>query len=105
MARSPHGSSRRVSQERGGSGRSTVQIRISRLLATDSRASRSVSSRWPEKGQYKKNTEPPASDPVSARRHEVARTLHERAFVFMTLADDRNLAAAYVGGMARYTRD
>jgi len=45
-----------------------------------------------------------ASDPVSARRHEVARTLHERAFVFMTLADDRNLAAAYVGGRARFTR-
>ena len=46
-----------------------------------------------------------ASDPVSARRHEVARTLHERAFIFMTLADDRNLAAAYVGGTPRFTRD
>ena len=45
-----------------------------------------------------------AAEPVSQRRMEVARTLHERAFAFMTLADDRNLVAAYVAGAPRYTR-
>jgi len=45
-----------------------------------------------------------AAEPVSQRRMEVARTLHERAFAFMTLADDRNLVAAYVAGAPRFTR-
>ena len=46
-----------------------------------------------------------AADPVQQRRMEVARTLHERAFAFMTLADDRNLVAAYVAGTPRHVRD
>jgi guanine deaminase len=45
-----------------------------------------------------------ASGPVSARRHEVARTLHEQLFAWMTLADERNLVAAYVAGESRYAR-
>lgn len=39
-----------------------------------------------------------AADPVAARRLEVARSLHERIFAWLTLADDRNLVAAYVAG-------
>jgi guanine deaminase len=38
---------------------------------------------------------------VAARRAEVARGLHERVFAWMLLADERNLAAAYVAGVAR----
>ena len=45
-----------------------------------------------------------AADPVSRRRMQVARGLHERAFAWMTLADDRNLAVAYVAGVAQYRR-
>src|SRR5450631_1027684 len=45
-----------------------------------------------------------ATDAVSRRRMEVARSLHERAFAWMTMADDRNLVATYVGGVLRYTR-
>ncbi len=45
-----------------------------------------------------------AADPVAHRRMKVARGLHERAFAWMTLADDRNLAAAFVAGTARYRR-
>ena len=40
---------------------------------------------------------------VQARRAEVARTLHERVFAFMTLADERNLEAAYVAGVSMYS--
>jgi guanine deaminase len=46
-----------------------------------------------------------AAEPVAQRRMEVANTLHERAFAFMTLADDRNLVAAYVAGTPRHVRD
>ena len=41
---------------------------------------------------------------AAQRRMEVARTPHERAFAWMTLADDRNLAAAYVAGNLQYER-
>jgi guanine deaminase len=46
-----------------------------------------------------------AAEPVAQRRMEVANTLHERAFAFMTLADDRNLVAAYVAGTPQHVRD
>ena len=39
-----------------------------------------------------------AAGPVARRRMEVARSLHERVFAWMTLADDRNLAAVYIAG-------
>ena len=39
-----------------------------------------------------------AAGPVARRRMEVARSLHERVFAWMTLADDRNLAAVFVAG-------
>ena len=39
-----------------------------------------------------------AADPLAQRRMEVARSLHERVFAWITLADDRNLVAVYVGG-------
>ena len=45
------------------------------------------------------------TEPVGRRRMEVARSLHEQAFAFMTLADDRNLVAAYVAGTPRHMRD
>ena len=45
-----------------------------------------------------------AAEPVAARRMEVARSLHERAFAWMTLADDRNLVEAWVGGTRRHIR-
>jgi guanine deaminase len=45
------------------------------------------------------------TEPVGQRRMEVARSLHEQAFAFMTLADDRNLVAAYVAGTPRHVRD
>jgi len=41
---------------------------------------------------------------VAARRHEVARTLHERVFAWMTLADERNLVESFVAGESRYRR-
>ena len=34
----------------------------------------------------------------------VARGLHERVFAWMTLGDERNLAAACVAGVPRYRR-
>jgi guanine deaminase len=43
-----------------------------------------------------------AAEPVTARRVEVARSLHERVFAWMLLADDRNLVEAWVAGVARY---
>jgi guanine deaminase len=42
---------------------------------------------------------------VAARRAAVARSLHERVFAWMLLADERNLAAAWVRGRQQYTRD
>ena len=41
---------------------------------------------------------------VAQRRLEVARALHERVFAWMTLGDERNLAATYVSGAKRYAR-
>ena len=46
-----------------------------------------------------------AVGPVAARRLAVARELHERVFAWITLGDERNLAAAYVGGVLRHVRD
>ena len=45
-----------------------------------------------------------AADPVAKRRMELARGLHERAFAWMTLADDRNLVEAWVAGVLRHQR-
>lgn len=45
-----------------------------------------------------------AAEPVAQRRMEVARSLHERVFAFMTLADDRNLVATYIEGTQRHAR-
>ena len=45
-----------------------------------------------------------AAGPVAERRMEVARKLHERVFAWMILADERNLAEAYVAGVPRYRR-
>ena len=45
-----------------------------------------------------------AADPVAKRRMELARGLHERAFAWMTLADDRNLVEAWVAGVPRHRR-
>ena len=45
-----------------------------------------------------------AHGPVAGRRAEVARTLHERVFAWMTLGDERNLATAYVAGRKLYDR-
>jgi guanine deaminase len=45
-----------------------------------------------------------AIGPVAERRLEVARELHERVFAWIMLGDERNLAAAYVGGVCRHSR-
>jgi guanine deaminase len=45
-----------------------------------------------------------ALGPVAQRRDEVARDLHDRLFAWMTLADERNLAATYVAGIRRHQR-
>ena len=39
-----------------------------------------------------------AAEPVAARRMDMAHSLHERVFAWMTLADDRNLAQTWVAG-------
>jgi guanine deaminase len=41
---------------------------------------------------------------VATRRAAVARTLHERVFAWMTLADERNLVKAFVAGRPHYDR-
>jgi len=46
-----------------------------------------------------------AVGPVALRRHEVACDLHDRLFAWMTLGDERNLAATYVAGQCRYSRE
>ena len=46
-----------------------------------------------------------ATGPVAQRRMDVAHGLHERVFAWMTLADERNLVAAFVAGASRYQRD
>jgi len=43
-----------------------------------------------------------AHGPVASRRADVARTLHERVFAWMTLGDERNLAAAFIAGRTHY---
>ena len=45
-----------------------------------------------------------AADPVAQRRMAVARSLHEQAFAWITMADDRNLVAAFVAGVAQHRR-
>ena len=45
-----------------------------------------------------------AVGPVATRRLELARDLHERAFAWITLGDERNLAAAFVAGRERFRR-
>lgn len=45
-----------------------------------------------------------AVGPVAQRRLAVARGLHEKVFAWMTLADERNLVAAYVAGVERHAR-
>jgi guanine deaminase len=45
-----------------------------------------------------------AAEPVTARRIEVARSLHERVFAWMLLADDRNLVEAWVAGVVQHAR-
>ncbi len=45
-----------------------------------------------------------AAGSVAERRMGIARNLHERLFAWMMLADERNLAAAYVAGIARFKR-
>ncbi len=45
-----------------------------------------------------------AVGPVAQRRMDVARALHERVFAWMTLGDERNLVATFVGGVGRYER-
>jgi guanine deaminase len=42
---------------------------------------------------------------VATHRLERARELHERAFAWITLGDERNLVAAYVAGRERYRRE
>jgi guanine deaminase len=45
-----------------------------------------------------------AADPVARQRMAAARSVHERAFAWMTMADDRNLVAAWVAGVPRHRR-
>jgi guanine deaminase len=45
-----------------------------------------------------------ASEPVAARRMDVARGLHEKVFAWMTLADRTNLVSTRVAGVERYRR-
>jgi guanine deaminase len=45
-----------------------------------------------------------AVGPVAAHRDARARDLHERVFAWMTLGDERNLAATYVRGVLRHAR-
>ena len=46
-----------------------------------------------------------AAGPVARLRHELARTLHEQVFAWITLSDERNLVMAMVQGVMRYERD
>jgi guanine deaminase len=45
-----------------------------------------------------------ATGPLDTERQRVARGLHERVFAWMTLADERHLAATWVAGQERYRR-
>jgi guanine deaminase len=46
-----------------------------------------------------------AVGPVAQRRHQIATKLHEKVFAWLTMADERNLAQAYVAGELRHDRD
>ena len=45
-----------------------------------------------------------ASGLVARRRDSLANSLHERVFAWMTLGDERNLAATWVAGHAIFRR-
>lgn len=45
-----------------------------------------------------------SASPVDALRQQRAQSLHEKVFAWMTLADERHLAATWVAGIPRYTR-
>lgn len=45
-----------------------------------------------------------AVGPVATHRDALARTLHERVFAWITLGDERNLVATYVGGRLQHAR-
>lgn len=45
-----------------------------------------------------------AVGPVATHRDALARSLHERVFAWMTLADERNLVATYVAGVPQHLR-
>ena len=45
-----------------------------------------------------------AADPVARQRMAAARSLHEKAFAWMTMADDRNLVGTWVAGVPRHRR-
>jgi guanine deaminase len=45
-----------------------------------------------------------AVGPVAQRRDALARELHERLFAWVTLGDERNLRACWVGGVQRHVR-
>ena len=45
-----------------------------------------------------------AVGPVATHRDAMARDLHERVFAWMTLGDERNLAATWVAGRQLYRR-
>ena len=45
-----------------------------------------------------------AAGAVATVRMQAARSLHERVFAWMTMADDRNLVEAFVAGVSRHRR-
>jgi guanine deaminase len=45
-----------------------------------------------------------AVGPLAARRQHVARSLHEKVFAWMTMADERCLVEAWVAGRRRHAR-
>ncbi|MEI2678712.1 MAG: hypothetical protein V9G29_13130 [Burkholderiaceae bacterium] len=45
-----------------------------------------------------------AVGPIATHRDGLARDLHERAFAWMTLGDERNLVATYVAGTSVHQR-
>jgi len=45
-----------------------------------------------------------ASNPLASRRQDVARSLHEKAFAWITLADEADLRETWVAGHRRWLR-
>ena len=43
-------------------------------------------------------------EPVGRRRMEITRSLHEKVFAWMTLADDRHLVETWIAGLAKHRR-